>query len=481
MAKSEPMSAAEEHDRDTPLPKSNDRPRGRPTPEQRAREAEDSHNFFQTINKVHQDEWGSRYNLYVYRVEPVIDKTRSGEPKYVMCYAEPINEDRILAEHGSGRYKLILNFRKAGNDRGQEVDKGYISLLNMSFPPRIAPGEWVDDPRNKAWAWAKKHFPPDNEPGTSTDPLKTLELFNKIRRDTAEELKPGESPENRMLTLATVLEKLSPKPHNPDETMKNMASVLAQLRPPEDKLSTFLLEQHTVLMKEFLKAKEAAPERPNAVTVIKELVSGARELIPQFRELVPGIVGGDGAVSRSRLNGWQELTVALAPHVGPVLSLLVGKMLAPGQPGAPPALPAAPGQPVNGTAMMPFLQMIANPMVNYAREMAPPDNFDPSQTGQDFASWVFEGFGSNPHYAEAIAAARLMGPVGLIAAFRNTPFWNDRGPTNQAPSLAMLEAQLTPFFSSFLSWVPATEEEEEDSDAPLVLQTASETSPPRAA
>jgi hypothetical protein len=102
--------------------------------------------------------------------------------------------------------------------------------------------------------------------------------------------------------------------------------------------------------------------------------------------------------------------------------------------------------------------------------------------GEDFAAWVYEGYGANPLYAQAILAVRAMGPAGLIGAFRNTPFWNDRGPSNIAPSLADLEAKLLPFFTAFLNWTPQPDDpdEQEQDDGPIELHTASETAPPAA-
>ena len=486
MAKAEPEPARPTEFRDTPIPKSNNRKRGaQPNPV-----TENSHTFFQSLGNVHKDDWGTRYNLYIYRQEPIIDRTRAGEPKYIMQYAEPISEDRILADHGSGRYKLILNFRKPGADRGDEVDTGYISLLNMNYPPRIAPGEWVDDPRNRTWSWAKKTFPPEapNPAMLATDPLKALEAVNRIRKDISEEMRPNDTAEERMLMMATILEKLSPRASSADEMMKNIAVLMHELRPPEDKLNAFLLQNYGEMLKEVLKSKEQQPERANGLAVIKEVVTGFKDLIPQVKELIPGLGEGTGAaVGRSRLNSWQEFTVAMGPYLSAVLAPLAQVVASRIQnapmmpPGASYQLPApaqgngaGAGAAAPGT-MMPFLQMIANPMVNYAREMAPPDSYDPQECGEDFAAWVHEGFGANPLYNDAIAAARLMGPIGVIAAFKATPLWNDRGPTNSAPSLASLETQLFPFFNAFLNWTPPRPEQiEEDDNEPLVVRTASE-------
>ena len=40
--------------------------------------------FVQTMNSVPKGDWGPRANIYLYRVEPVIDRTRSGDSKFIL-------------------------------------------------------------------------------------------------------------------------------------------------------------------------------------------------------------------------------------------------------------------------------------------------------------------------------------------------------------------------------------------------------------
>src|ERR1035441_615342 len=68
----------------------------------------DGATFFENLRKIALSDWGSRYYLYLYRLEPVIDRLRSGETKYVMRYSEPVDEQKLMLEHGSGRYRLNL-------------------------------------------------------------------------------------------------------------------------------------------------------------------------------------------------------------------------------------------------------------------------------------------------------------------------------------------------------------------------------------
>src|ERR1039457_2291229 len=96
--------------------------------------------FAENMAKVAKADWGPRANIYIYRTEPIIDRTRSGDPKYLDVYAHPVNEDRVMADFGSGRYKLILNFRKPGAATGDLIDSDYMDILNMKYPPKIPLG-----------------------------------------------------------------------------------------------------------------------------------------------------------------------------------------------------------------------------------------------------------------------------------------------------------------------------------------------------
>ena len=46
--------------------------------------------------------------VYIYRTEPLVDLTTGGDPKYVMKYAEPIDEDQLMRDLGSGKYQTRL-------------------------------------------------------------------------------------------------------------------------------------------------------------------------------------------------------------------------------------------------------------------------------------------------------------------------------------------------------------------------------------
>lgn len=435
--------------------------------------------FMQRVANIPAADWGTRAKITVYRLAPLMNALIGSEKRYIKIYTQPpVNEERIKQDCGSGRYRLYLNF-KAPAENEKELDSVEIDILDLNFPPRVPKGSWIDDPRNAEWAWAKEAYDKQNQPAQPQAQPQQPSVYEAVNDalDLAERLN-GEKGDPVKATLETIkgVKDLfpAPPPSNQNEAMLGM-------------LSTFMKEQLAAsraetqeLRAELRSMRDTRTNNggENGISVIKTVVDGLKDLVPSIKEIVPGL--GD----RSKLGAWQELAVAVTPHVTQVVSpfanvfaqILMMKMQAapqptngmagvpnPVQPHNPAALPAAPQ---NGAAplMMPFLQMLAMPMLNYVRPMGPPHNVDPTELGNDFGSWVFDGFGSNPQYEQAMTAARSMGPIGIIAAFRSTPIWGDKGPQGILPSLAELEAKLPAFFTAFLGWNPESADRESDDE-----------------
>jgi len=465
----------------------------KPDPKQKRKAAkgiEGGPTFWDKVAAVAKPDWGPRANIYLYRVEPVIDRRRAGNQTYITKYAEPISEDRILADHGSGRYKLMLNFRKPGAEQGDEVDSLYLDLLNLQFPPKIPPGEWVDDPNNKKWAWAKQSMgkeAPQNDGGSNL--VAALDVLNEIQDSTTKRvmanLPPPTSGADEVVKIAKVLDVIrppAPPAPPPDNSLATfMAAELASIRAQVEKGR----ERELALIEKLMDAKSKPSENGNSINLVKEVVTGLKDLLPE----VKGIFPAEEGVGRQR-PWWQEVALLVAPYAGQFISPL-GQVLAAGlankmmqpqngqqpNPGQPPAqLPPAG---IAGPSMMPFLQMIAVPMVAHIRFLAPPENADPAELGKEFALWVWNGYGSDSRYSQAIVAARAMGAGGILTAFRGTPLWNDKGPQNTLASLAELEPKLPAFFTAFLNFNPdedgaGDEPEETDPARPVIVETFSE-------
>jgi hypothetical protein len=119
--------------------------------------------LFQRMEEIPADDWGSRATVHLYRLEPFTDRLRSGNVIHIMRYSEPIDEARVMADHGSGKYRAILNFRKQSGPKSDEVGRFEFEILNTMFPPNVPLGEWVDaraaaaDPNEHLRGYSRHH------------------------------------------------------------------------------------------------------------------------------------------------------------------------------------------------------------------------------------------------------------------------------------------------------------------------------------
>lgn len=439
--------------------------------------AETSHTFFQNCAKIDPQDWGTRCSVYLYRKEPVIDRT--GDWHYVDKYDEnPQNEDRILSDHGSGKYRLMLNFTKPGATRSATLDTVVMTLINVRFPPKVAPGEWVDDSRNKRWAWAKASFPKEPQNGNPTGQvLETLKVFNDIRRGVADEDKKPEpapapapvNPVSQVRETIQALKELAPQPAPAATENKTLDSIVQLM------ISQIQAQgaQNTALLNAILQQRNPAATQDKAsladtISVISD------KLIPLVEKLKPGAEEVVNSITRrSKMTGWMEMIQPALPAVmeffKPVGVALAQKLMTPqtvpqfmnGMAGPPPAAPGAlpqPQAPATGS-FPPILNMIAVPMLTYMRVDA-----DPRELGRDFASWVNEGYAGDPRFAQGMAMARAAGGNSVVVAFKGSPWWMDKGPAHDQASLAEMEAKFTVFVESFLAWRPDEEPQTEDDD-----------------
>lgn len=441
--------------------------------------ADNSASFWATCAKIPKEEWGTRASIYLYRREPVIN--RSGN-HYIEVYDEPINEDRILRDHGSGVYRLLLNFRKPGEESGKAIDACVVSILNSSYPPKIEPGDWVDDQKNRNWKWAKQTFPkPPSEAGTLLEAVRVVGEIQSAAKPEKKEPEPNRVAET-IDTIRAVKELIPPPtpPQTENTTLNSIVTLMISQQDRAQKQNDALLQ---LLVTQITKPQPAAEK-----TSIKEVIALVKdEVLPLVEKLKPAEMI-DGITRRSKMNGWQEMLQPAIPVVVDFLKpfaagLATNLFARAGQPAAPqvngmaptqpyaqpygaqsPALSQASptAQPQNG-AMPPFLNMIAPALLNYMRVEA-----DPGELGEDFASWVNEGFSADPRFKAAVAMARAAGPHVIIAQFKGSSWWMDKGTLNDQPSLAEMEGKFGIFTQAFLNWQPPAVVEEEDGSPEVI-------------
>ena len=430
--------------------------------------------FFADLRKIALADWGSRYYLYLYRTEPVIDRLRSGETKYVMRYSEPVDEQKLMVEHGSGRYRLNLVLLKPNSTQNNEIARYECDILNTAYPPKIPKGEWTDDPRNKKWAWAKE---PEAPPAPAVvaasaagNVLEAMRAVSDIRRDVREEMvpQPGTTPDNPVATaLSMAKDLLQMRADNPmvDILRDQMNGLRIEMKEERDR--------GRELQDKLMQGKQGGTA--SGVDTAIEFMNKLQPLIDKFGpKLTEAAVNVVGRASRPRPLE-QMIDIGL-PILGDVLkpfaNLIAMKMAAAPQPanGAYPA-PAVPTTiqqpPQPGIAAPPaqpprLIQFFQQPIVmgafqSHFKDYLETGGGEDGTDGSDFAYWIYKAVGEGP-----LTDARAMGTTAILNMFKAVPQW---------AAIQQHETKLTAFIDEILGWKPEAMEPEEEPQAVDLTQT----------
>jgi hypothetical protein len=434
------------------------------------------------IDRVDKADWGTRAKIKIYRLEPIIDRLRGSEFKYLTIYHEPVNEEKIKHDHGSGRYRLYLNF-KAPAQQDKEIDQVEIDILDTNFPPKVPPGEWVDDPRNKKYAWAKPVMGMPQQQQTAPAQSGTevlvdaLRISKEIRQDTREELKASAPPATNTLEQFTdivgAIKVLFPAPPPASDN-----AVLTTI-------VTLMQAQIAASQKQTESAQNEARElRQQIFQLIKEQKGAVSNdnlegWVDKFEKIAPklqNILGLAGEKATEVIHGrkrewWQELALAVAPPLAqsfaPLVPMLAGAFM--GQKPAPQAGQVNGGRPagqqqIQQPAAQPnaleqsaarvgqYLTVNMRPMQTAFESFLkgePRNEEDPTEgkvDGSDFAAWIMEN-----HGPEILADARAMGSGNLMQMFRTSIYW---------PAMQPHEAKLSEFIDGIIRFNPADYEDD---------------------
>jgi hypothetical protein len=423
--------------------------------------------FFQQTFKIPLADWGTRAKIRVYRLEPIIDMRRGSANKYICIYTEPVDEERIKRDLGSGRYRLYLNYKNPGAQEERELDSVEVDILDRNFPPVIPDGSWVDDPINKKWAWAKPtpqgSSPAQTQSGNMLDAVEVLSQIQDRAEDRARERMDSNKPQtwNPAEQLATVVTAakdiagaLRATPENPipsfiSDQMNAMRAEIAAARLRSDALMDKLLERASV----------PPPQQNSGMSAIKELITGVKELLPSLKDLWPN---ADDAIAeritRSKMGPWQEffqpvlpgLVNAIAPILPGIVAGLAGNA---GRAAGPPAqfMPSLPAPAHQNPSMAPPAQpqqqhapdldaMLLNALTN-------------DRDGGEFADSLIMLFGQQGQLMYRQASS--LGEQGLLTLIQGRPIWQQLGP---------LQAKVAQFVHEFIEYGQETSETPEGTE-----------------
>ena len=459
------VAVAEEPEPETPF---DDRPPASAAkPALPPHETKTAIDFWARVRSIPKADWGSRAFIYVYCLEPICDLRQGGEKKYLVRLQEPVEDQNFLmADYGSGKYRLTLVHRKPAADKSDTMDNIDLEIYNPKYPPKIPRAVWMNDRRNDRWAALLPKEEPPQPPtplGAVSDAFKT---FTDIQKSIREEITPPPAPPMPA----------APPPRDPVADFKGMLQVAKEMMPPPPPPATDnkVLDTVVQLMMKQLDASQAETKelRQELRDAMKEQSNGGTDnletLFDKFEKIAPRVqsllgLGGEkltDVVHGRRRSWWEDALVQLIPAVAPGVNALAGAaanyfLMPRGGLGAPPsqqngqaALPAPQAQP---DPLQPLRQKVGNFLganlsavqryfEGYVRGAASKIDPDSPMDGEDLAIWINEG---NP---EILRDARALGSANLIAMFQAAPaIW-----VNIQPH----EAKFREFLDQVLSFTP---------------------------
>jgi hypothetical protein len=417
--------------------------------------------FWERVAAVPKAEWGTRVFIYVYCLEPICNLKMGGESKYLVRLSEPIaDEQALMVDYGSGKYRLQMVNRKPGVDKSDAIDGTEIEIYNPKYPPKIPQKVWMNDPRNERWAALLPKEEPPQPPtplGAVSDAFKT---FTEIQKDIREQMTPAPGPP----TLP------GPPPTDPVEAGLRIANLMMTLK-ADNPMNEFYRDEMKALREELaeerretrrlLSEKKTGPGEEKFG--IKAAIAEVKDLLPGLKELLPQV----GEAARATRSNWIDVFRDIAPpaidYVGKIAVALIARMPQvppPAVNGAQPhaALPAPQQQPGQQTQQQQpppnvpkFVQFLSQPLAfDSFRRYFEGFKKDDGQTGADFAQWVFDGGGAEP-----LKDARALGSANIMALLKQSPAWI----MFQAD-----EAKLSEFIDQTLAWTAPEPEPDDDDD-----------------
>lgn len=239
--------------------------------------------FQEWLATTKDEDWEKYLICYVWRCEPITDRKAGGGPSSIDTLTRKFDYKEILKLHGSGRYRFDVSYRPANGGKQTRVKQHYETIFNLDSPPRIAMGEWIDDPRNKDWTWAK----PQLEAEEKRRVLAAAESINPSKPE------PEKSEAAKLKETLDLVQALAPKDNNAalliellrqqDPTkVLGLAKEIASLNPPAQNQnsgeSTSMMQMMMQFMISELKAARQAPA-VDPLTTATTLITGVKGMM----------------------------------------------------------------------------------------------------------------------------------------------------------------------------------------------------------
>lgn len=410
---------------------------------------------FQDWIKIVSDQGLERLMVYVYRLEPVINRqivdpradnnidVISGENLRLL------SEDYFITNHGGGRYELIVRDLDAvGKEKGQSFRCSF-TINTLNNPPKLdlREVEW-DNPKNKGYkSWARaaklideRNMPVEIEKKESSNDGKAMVDAMKLAMDFASKMSQKDQEELKRRIGAEdslgrsigdiLLEKM--KQDDPNKQVQTLTALLAAIKPngSEDKgmvalivpLITMMNESNKQMMTVMLELFKSQQSQSSNKGDERDEVSKLKDLIDIAKELKGSPRASEKSVTEQLIEAGSVILPKVFDTVNGIIAIR-SHALNPTQP-APKVstMSQTINQEVNNqqpTNQQP--QAISAPeSAQIIAQFGPLIEKHLGNPGYEFAALVEEMFG-----AETIAIAIKNGPMGLLEGAKTvSQFWN---------------------------------------------------------
>lgn len=234
--------------------------------------------FWEWLTRFSTDDWQFMMG-YLYRTAPTIDRRAAGRPSNIRKYSVPFDQDTVMHDEGSGGYRLDLCRRNPSTGRSTRIAQHYFQIMNLDFPPRVPAGDWVDQPENDVWKWAKPKLEAAAQMaaiypnGTPPDPNK---IFDTVLSGI-ERLNSGKKDEKEGGSVAAAA----------ITALSNMTTKMMeqqQARPADESskvMLDFLKDELRETRKEMRELRESRKTEEKPKTLLEQI----KEIVPAISEI----------------------------------------------------------------------------------------------------------------------------------------------------------------------------------------------------
>jgi hypothetical protein len=307
-------------------PPKDGRPAGSPPPDQFCKPDE----FFHILPTMTQEEWSFR-TLYLYRQAPITDRRATGNSIYLTKYGEPVDSDRIMRDFGSGTYKIEL-IETLPNMKGKKLAACILTIINMDYPPKVPPGEWVNDPRNADWEWCRPKLGPHSQAsGQSAGDI--ADAVTKVYR----EMHPESDKEEQGSVLTAVLNMISQNQAvmmqmmDPSKQIATVSAIITALHPPKaagpDPLIQMLMDDRKAMREEMLEVRKQLTDRKPEKSPLEWLLENDEVMERARRLFGKGNSGGAGQPSSSWVAVAEKAVEKLGGPLGQIAMAVTSNLM----------------------------------------------------------------------------------------------------------------------------------------------------------